>query len=229
MTAKMTLTGLYQYMSQLHDVDIFAGLTLPEGIDKDICIDTIMFECGEFETLYADGNVMASAIKRWSDKWYRTFYKWITALNIDYSPLENYDRTETGTEHRANSGGFTNESESNFTNENTLTDRQERQIETDNSTSAFNSNTMQAKDRTVQNDKIVDGNSVTNGEGNSASTDTNTHTDTDDITKNLHIHGNVGVTTSQEMLKSELDIARFNIYNQIADLFMEELTIPVYI
>ena len=63
----MTLTGLYQYMSQLHDVDIFAGLTLPEGIDKDICIDTIMFECGEFETLYADGNVMASAIKRWSD------------------------------------------------------------------------------------------------------------------------------------------------------------------
>ena len=42
------------------------------------------------------------------------------------------------------------------------------------------------------------------------------------------IHGNIGVTTSQQMLQSELDIARFNIYEEITDLFLKELTIYTY-
>ena len=41
-------------------------------------------------------------------------------------------------------------------------------------------------------------------------------------------HGNIGVTTSQQMLQSELDIARFNLYNEAADLFLSEFCIYVY-
>lgn len=41
-------------------------------------------------------------------------------------------------------------------------------------------------------------------------------------------HGNIGVTTSQQMLQSELDIARFNIYDEAADLFLSEFCIYVY-
>ena len=54
--------------------------------------------------------------------------------------------------------------------------------------------------------------------------------DTDDttVTHAGRIHGNVGVTTSQQMLQSELDIARFNIVQQITDLFMTEFLIMVY-
>lgn len=43
-----------------------------------------------------------------------------------------------------------------------------------------------------------------------------------------HVHGNIGVTTSQQMLQSELDIARFNIYENIADLFIDEFCILIY-
>lgn len=40
--------------------------------------------------------------------------------------------------------------------------------------------------------------------------------------------GNIGVTTTQQMLQSEFDIARWNIYEQIADLFVTEFCLMVY-
>ena len=42
------------------------------------------------------------------------------------------------------------------------------------------------------------------------------------------VHGNVGVTTSQQMLISELDLGYWNIYEKITDLFLTEFVIPVY-
>lgn len=43
------------------------------------------------------------------------------------------------------------------------------------------------------------------------------------------IHGNIGVTTSQQMLLQELELGYWNIYEKITELFLQEFTIPVYI
>lgn len=43
------------------------------------------------------------------------------------------------------------------------------------------------------------------------------------------IHGNIGVTTSQQMLLAELELGYWNIYEKITELFLQEFTIPVYI
>ena len=58
-----------------------------EGIEKDNVVDNIILECGEFETLYSDPYFMRSAIGVWSKKHYRTFEKWIAALNLEYNPI----------------------------------------------------------------------------------------------------------------------------------------------
>lgn len=42
------------------------------------------------------------------------------------------------------------------------------------------------------------------------------------------LHGNIGVTTSQQMLEAELDIAKWNLYDNIAELFLNEFVIPLY-
>ena len=42
------------------------------------------------------------------------------------------------------------------------------------------------------------------------------------------VHGNIGVTTSQQMLKSELDLGYWNIYEKITDLFLTEFVLPIY-
>jgi hypothetical protein len=41
-------------------------------------------------------------------------------------------------------------------------------------------------------------------------------------------HGNIGVTTSQQMLLQEWEVAKLNIYEEAADLFLSELTIYTY-
>lgn len=59
--------------------------------------------------------------------------------------------------------------------------------------------------------------------------ESNTSGKRDDTTTHLgHIHGNIGVTTSQQMIQSSLDLARFNIIEQITDIFLREFIIPIY-
>lgn len=41
-------------------------------------------------------------------------------------------------------------------------------------------------------------------------------------------YGNIGVTTSQQMLESELTIASWNLIEHITDIFLQEYVIPVY-
>ena len=47
-------------------------------------------------------------------------------------------------------------------------------------------------------------------------------------TRNGHTYGNIGVTTSQQMLTQELDVAKWNIYEHIKDLFMQDFCIMIY-
>lgn len=42
------------------------------------------------------------------------------------------------------------------------------------------------------------------------------------------IHGNIGVTTSQQMLQSEREVAEFDIYNHIATKFEDAFTLTIY-
>ena len=92
-SSTFTLIGLKNYMDYFEH-DIFQNMTLPEGIDKEDCINNILLTCGDNELLYPDGQFMIDAIGLWSTKWYRTFEKWVTVLNQEYNPLENTDRHE---------------------------------------------------------------------------------------------------------------------------------------
>ena len=67
-------------------------------------------------------------------------------------------------------------------------------------------------------------NSETAVPSENANTSGNKLTNTNELTR----RGNIGVTTSQQMLQSELDIATWNLYEHIADLFVTEFCIMVY-
>lgn len=124
---------------------------------------------------------------------------------------------------------------------------------TTNEVSAFDSNSYQASDKSTLE---RDGTDTMNHSGtdimNNSGTDTmnNTGTEADqhsgsitngfneqnagaenenvNVTHNARIHGNIGVTTSQQMLESQLNIATWNLYEHITDIFLEEFIIPVY-
>ena len=242
-SAKITTVGFYQYMNAYNN-DLFGLLNLPPGIDKDTLVNNIMLRGGEFEVVYSNPDFYKSAIGLWSNKHYRTFEKWINALNIDYNPLENYDRmeewsdsgsrTNTGTVSdsgiRKNTGTQSTESsgKDNFKGSGNTTSSDE--------ISAYNSNSFQNDKKNTTNSS---NSSETNTTANNTRTDnlseSNSNTRTDNLSEKTNsdrkgrAHGNIGVTTSQQMLQSELDIAKWNIYEQITDLFLSEFCIMVYV
>lgn len=227
---KLTMLGLQQALT-LKNQTLFDNMNLPAGIDKDTVVDNILLEGSDFEVLYPDPDFMRAAIGTWSNKHYRTFEKWINALNIEYAPLENYDRQEDWTD--------TLDSDTTNTNVDTTTENTDTTVNTtgeqtdsgsvENTVSAFDADTYQPAEKSDTDNTTntsTDTSSDVDFTHNSTITDTGTKDDTTVHTG--RIHGNVGVTTSQQMLQSELDIARFNIVQQITDLFLTEFCIMIY-
>lgn len=208
--AKITLQGLEIFLNY-ENKSLFDLLTVPEGIVKNDLVDNIMLECGEFETLYADPDFMRSAIGAWSNKHQRTFLKWVNALNIEYAPLENYDRQEN----------WTDETDANTTNtlNSTVSSSSTSGGESKTNIAAYDSSSYSPSDQ------VTDSNTASN-----TSTDASSGAGTEniDFAHSGRIHGNIGVTTSQQMLEQELDVARFNIIDEITKLFMSELCVAVY-
>ena len=235
--AKITLIGIENYLNPDHSV--FETMQLPAGIDKDTLIGAIILRCQEFELLYSDPDFLTAAVNIWSRKNYRTFEKWVNALNIEYDPLYNYDRTEEYTD--THTGTFNNSRTESGTNGNTRTDdltmtnnlADTHDVTTTHSEKAYNdSNYVGTTQDVVDQDEshtgtVTNTGSVTdNGSFNTGANASGTDGSTD--SHKARLFGNIGVTTSQQMLQSELDIARWNMYEHIADLFAQEFCIMVY-
>ena len=242
-SAKITTVGFYQYMNAYNN-DLFGLLNLPPGIDKDTLVNNIMMRGGEFEVVYSNPDFYKSAIGLWSNKHYRTFEKWINALNIDYNPLENYDRMEEWSDSgsRTNTGTVSDYGiRKNTGTQSTESSGKDNFKESGNSTSsdeisAYNSNSFQNdKKNTTNSSNSSENNTTANNTRTDNLSESNSNTRTDNLSEKTNsdrkgrAHGNIGVTTSQQMLQSELDIAKWNIYEQITDLFLSEFCIMVYV
>ena len=241
-SAKITLISFNKYMNDIGD-DLFKYLRLPEGIDKDTLTGNILMRGGEFEVVYSDPEFIQKSISIWSSKWYRTFEKWINALNIDYNPLENYDRMEEWTDNRNKKDSATDNTEvdnsqkragSTSYNDDTSENVNDR-TDTENKVSAFDSDSYQPHDKTEsdytsQRSSSSDGDTSENVNitGNTTSNGSHSGTENEDSKHMGRIHGNIGVLTSQSMLESELQIAEWNVYEHITDLFLSEYVIPIY-
>ena len=250
----LSVLGLYHA-----DNTLFDSMMFPSGFsqdDKDIVIGNILAECAELEILFTDPGTLKNMIGLWSKinlfVWNRVF----SAASLEYNPIENYNRTELETiaddrtdTHSGNdvnrasgtdtdtisssntethSGTDTNTISSSNTENNTGTDI------TTNSVSSYDSNTYQPHDKT----EMQHGHSISNiGSGSNSTaygkTETLTHgeviTHNGDITRNNHTSGNIGVTTSQQMLEQEIKIAaKLNVMDMIVDSFKQRFCLLVY-
>lgn len=57
---------------------------------------------------------------------------------------------------------------------------------------------------------------------------TGTATDTGTIKRERREYGNIGVTTTQQMIREEREISGYNIYQQIAEMFKVEFCLMIY-
>ena len=198
----MTILGLYRYGEHTQQ-DLFQNMKIPAGIDRQDLIDNILEQGAAFEILYPDFEYLQFSIGAWSKRWYRTMEKWKKALNVQYDPLNNYDRHEEWTDNDKVSGKTETAAGVNTTGQDEL------------SVTAYDSDQYHNKEKTDSS-----GTSESTGSSKTNTDGTSTHSG--------HLYGNIGVTTSQEMLEAELDVQRFNLIQQITDLFLTEFCIMVY-
>ena len=205
-TAKLTLIGLYN-----NDNTLFDSLTLPAGIDKTVLVNNILLRSGDFEVLYADPDFLKPAISLWGQKWSRTFEKWQKALAVEYDPLYNYDRREEW---------VTSEDEG------TVTTGKSTDVGSTDVGTTSNDNVSAYNDNTLVPDKQ---NILTSGTNTVGNTEMENTSDRDrNEVRTGRAYGNIGVTTSQQMLQAELDVASWNLYEHITDIFLSEFIIPVF-
>lgn len=236
--SKITLIGMEKFLNPEHSV--FEDLLLPDGIDKDTLIGTIIMRCQEFELLYSDPEFMIAAVNVWGRKNYWSFDKWVKLINKEYDPLYNKDYHETYTdEHKGDyskTGNDSNSGRNTQTNDLTTTNNLE--------TKADNTSVTHSEKAYNDSDFVETTKDVSNGPVKNTGTvkDTGTVTDVysnsgnsgekgDDSYQNKHTYhgfGNIGVTSAQSLFRQEAEVAKFNLYNQIADLFVQEFCIMIY-
>lgn len=211
----MSIMGIERYITERGEDSLFKDILLPEGLEKELIVNTILNDTASFETLYSNPTYLRFLIFNWFKSHYYTFNKWISALAIEYDPLNNYDRKE---EYIDTEGSETTGND-NMTSTSTSSD---------NTTGDVTEQTVPYEDSDLTNRSKSISNSSDNASTSGSTTSNTTARNDRTLTHTAHLYGNIGVTTSQQMLESELDVARFNIIQQISDLFCTDFCLMIY-
>lgn len=141
------------------------------------------------------GDISQTIITQWSNL-FKALYgnkyaRFLEMIDVDYNPIENYDRYESLLKEYSNSGT----SSEDATRGNTGTVSTVDQIE------GFNSASFQDSDKVTRTDNLTESNDIDREHADNG-TEENTN----------HIHGNIGVTTAEQMLTGYTDFwSRFNL------------------
>lgn len=235
---RMSVLGLYHYNDRL-----FSNLHLPDGFtdaNRETVIANILADCAELECLYPDWNTMQFMIGAWSALEMSVWQRIYSASLLEYNPIENYNRTEeeTITDNRteAHTGNDKNTQSGQDTSSGSMTGSETHSgtDTTTNKITAYDSNTLYNHDtQDLAHGMSVADSNTTSGSLNYGKVETFTHGEsikhTGDTTRENHTSGNIGVTTSQQMLQQEVDIAPvLNVAKIIVESFRERFCLLVY-
>lgn len=138
--------------------------------------------------------------------------KLVDTLSLEYNPIENYSMTEKGTDTRTPNITQTNKG----TNTNTV---------------GVDTAITTGKTTFDKSDSFINDTKTTNTGTNTDTQDINTTVTTAGNEKNVHEltrSGNIGVTTSQQMIQSERELAMFSVVDLFVKAIADIILIGVY-
>lgn len=181
---------------------------LPTGVTHENLDPLLLAETAELELLYPEPSTLKTVIKAWATVRNPAWTRMITALTEEYNPLHNYDRQESWTDEHENEGSKSSSGSSESSGSGTDTTQ----------VAGFNDAT-----NLTNKDKLTSSSS-----GDSESEYTEETSDTGTTTRTGRVQGNIGVTTSAQMLAGELEIRQQDIYKIIVREFIKMFCLGVY-
>ena len=226
MRATLSILGLYQ-----REPTLFDELELPGSMNKDVLIDNILYEAAPLEAYYPDPNFMKFMIGRWSFMNQSVWQKLYDTTVLEYNPIFNYDRTEewseneqmldkrtlTGTEMETSTDNSSGEIKSSGT------------VKSELNVSGYNESSYVPREQTIETpDTLTSNTSETDRIVSIDKNDTENKDRKRDNIRTGRAFGNIGVTTTQQMIQQERETALFNMYKVITDSFIERFCLMIY-
>lgn len=210
---KLTLWGMNDYLDgQLLD---FLSESLPKGtFDPKLMEHLIYMECGDLYPYYQVPSYCKQHIKNFFDRNKEQFKRVWEALYSTYNPIENYDRIENWSDSHSES---LSTSSSESVSAATLSSDSQSSSSTGN-VSAFNSPTLEPQSAS-SGQAASNGRTVNDTRGTAKST-------RDTKSQDVHggrVHGNIGVTTTQQMIQQSIDLGSYDIYIWVISLFRKNI------
>ena len=209
-----TLAELYA-----DDAQLFSGLAnnlptndSPPTYGLTEFVSLALVELGELQTIFPDAATLKAFLATWSKLHSANWSRMQDALNTAYNPIHNYDRTETFSDVESvagtgNASGSSSEAETS--------DREEYGA-------GFNSAASGAPAIPVRREQ-------TSPRRQSSQTSATESTTSRSLQHESSISGNIGVTTSQQMVEAEVQLRdKFTLYYLILDQFRREICVEVW-
>lgn len=249
MRATLSLMGMYEFDHTI--LDFFHYPDKWETVDKDVFVNKLLLDTAELEILYPDADIFKTAIKYWSAAEVSNWNKLYDTTVLKYNPIWNKDGTVTEIEKHIKNNNYTDVTDgkisdhsSTIGNQNTDTSGKEN-IDTTNKTNeknyvfGFNSEDAAQSGETVTDDTgntktDRSENSKTNSSANTDATTTNNtnfkHDEKEHIDREYTRteQGNIGITTTQQMINEEREVDKFNLMDYIIDRFKQRFCLLVY-
>lgn len=249
MRATLSLMGMYEYDHTI--LDFFHYPDKWETADKDVFVNKLLLDTAELEILYPDANIFKTAIKYWSAAEVQNWNKLYDTTVLKYNPIWNKDGTVTEIEKHVKNNNYTDVTDgkiadhsSTIGNQNTETSGNENTSTTNNTNEkdyvfGFNSESAAQSGETVTDDtgNTNTGRSENTQSNSSANTDATTTNNTNfkhDEKENIDREytrteqGNIGITTTQQMINEEREVDKFNLMDYIIDRFKQRFCLLVY-
>lgn len=186
-------------------------------------INCILERHGNAALAHPDPEWMRHYISTWSARRLPIWEKLDATLHLEYNPIENYDRKEDIEERRTTDR--TTSGTASGTNEEANTEER-----TENETSLHDVSAENASDYQPDSKDTVTGGgtSIYRRDIDTISETSGTENITDTFTHSNRTHGNIGVTTSQQMIQSERDLVRYSLIEEIAEDYRDAFCLDVY-
>ena len=251
-TANLSPMGLFNWDSSIFDL-----LVIPSALDRDTLINNLLAETAELEVLYPNPVVFKNLLGIWSNKELDVWNRLYATTQYEYNPIENYNRYETGSQTGSGSsresgtdshtdattqGGMDTHSDHiTHDGEDTVTGEKKNGhwIAGFNSTASGDDDGLVKQTRDEEDvETTTEYGAIEDRSGNVAYGKTESKTGSYTYGKNtttsnggqheLHDHGNIGVTTTQKLIREQRDIDKFNLYDIIIEDFKMRFCILVY-
>lgn len=216
------IATLYEY-----DSSIFTDMYV-KGVSKEQLIEHFLLSYGDLTPVYQSPQYLRRHVTSVARSLQWTIDHLWEVTQLEYNPIENYDRMESWEDK----GGGTFQkgkvdTEETF-NKGSITTTFGKVSDITHKVAAFNSNDPEV----ANTDNTTDSGSDSQAFGADSSHGSVTNGLDKSTTSGTHegrIHGNIGVTTSQQMMQAEIDLSKaYNFLDEVCKLYADRILIGVW-